>query len=42
MCMYVSTDEVEDGVQDSDVLAPTEKYPTLLDDFDPNGKDTSK
>ena len=39
MCMYVCTDEVEDGVQDGDALAPTENDPTLLEHFDPNGKD---
>ena len=41
MHVYVCTDEVEDGIQDGDALAPTEKDPTLLDDFNPNGKDTS-
>jgi hypothetical protein len=38
--VYVCTGEMEDGVQGDDPLGTTENDPTLLDDFDPNGKDT--
>ena len=43
LCIHTDeTNVLEDHVQGADAQGPTERDPTLLDDFDPDGKNTSR